>query len=318
MQTEQTNGLPSVERLGIVGIVGYGEVGRIFAAGLRKAGVSDLAVWDLKFADSAHPAQQVEPLAHAQAAGVVAADSVAALCAGRQLVVSAVTASSTLAVAEAVAQHIAPGAFFLDLNSASPGTKQQAAALIHARGARYVEAGVMTSVPPYGIAVPMLLGGPHAATLAPILHGWGMDAKPVSDQLGVASAIKMCRSVMIKGLEALVIESYATAHHYGVEDHVLPTLAETFPSIDWQKQGSYFFSRVVQHGQRRAEEMRESAHTVREAGMDPLMASAIAAKQQWVADLARAGVFADLPKNATWQDYADRLLASRQLTLVSD
>jgi 3-hydroxyisobutyrate dehydrogenase-like beta-hydroxyacid dehydrogenase len=290
-----------------LGIVGYGEVGRIFAAGLAARGVDDLAVWDLKFAN---PAQQAEPLAHAQAAGVHAADSVAALCAGRQLIVSAVTASNTLAVAEAVAPHIAPGAFFLDLNSASPGTKQQAAQCIEARGGRYVEAGVMTSVPPYGMAVPMLLGGPHASALAPVLQAWGMDAKPVSDRLGVASAIKMCRSVMIKGLEALVIESYATARHYGVEDHVLPTLAETFPSIDWHQQGRYFFSRVVQHGQRRAEEMRESARTVGEAGMAPLMTSAIANKQQWVADLARAGVFADLPKDARWQDYADRVLDS--------
>ena len=304
MPTEPTHDDPRMNHLGIVG---YGEVGRIFAAGLRAAGVRDLAVWDLKFADAA---QQAVPRAHAQDAGVHPADSVAALCAGRQLVISSVTASNTLAVSEAVAQHIAPGAFFLDLNSASPGTKQQAAALVEARGARYVEAGVMTSVPPYGIAVPMLLGGPHASALAPVLRAWGMDATPVSDRWGVASAIKMCRSVMIKGLEALVIESYATARHYGVEDHVLPTLAETFPSIDWHEQGSYFFSRVVQHGQRRAEEMRESARTVAEAGMEPLMASAIAARQQWVADLARAGVFADLPRDARWQHYADRVLGS--------
>lgn len=304
MQTEAKQDPLPLRRLGIVG---YGEVGRIFAAGLRARGVDDLAVWDLKFAN---PAQQAEPLAHAQAAGVHAADSVAALCAGRQLIVSAVTASNTLAVAEAVAPHIAPGAFFLDLNSASPGTKQQAAQCIEARGGRYVEAGVMTSVPPYGMAVPMLLGGPHAAALAPALQAWGMDATPVSDRLGVASAIKMCRSVMIKGLEALVIESYATARHYSVEDHVLPTLAETFPSIDWHQQGRYSFSRVVQHGQRRAEEMRESARTVGEAGMAPLMTSATADKQQWVADLARAGVFADLPKDARWQDYADRVLGS--------
>jgi 3-hydroxyisobutyrate dehydrogenase-like beta-hydroxyacid dehydrogenase len=121
----------------------------------------------------------------------------------------------------------------------------------------------------------------------------------------------MCRSVMIKGLEALVIESYATARAYGVEDHVLPTLQETFPSIDWAQQGAYFFSRVVQHGQRRAEEMREAARTVEEAGFEPLMAAAIAARQQWVADQARAGVFADLPKGASWQAYADRLLAAR-------
>jgi 3-hydroxyisobutyrate dehydrogenase-like beta-hydroxyacid dehydrogenase len=134
-----------------------------------------------------------------------------------------------------------------------------------------------------------------------------MDATVVSEQLGVASAIKMCRSIMIKGLEALVIESYATARRYGVEDHVLPTLAETFPSIDWHKQGAYFFSRVVQHGQRRADEMREAARTVQEAGFPPLMTAPIADKQQWVADLAAAGVFAQLAKDARWQDYADRL-----------
>jgi 3-hydroxyisobutyrate dehydrogenase-like beta-hydroxyacid dehydrogenase len=175
-----------------------------------------------------------------------------------------------------------------------------------------VEAGVMTSVPPYGIRVPMLLGGLQAAPLAALLTDWGMDAKAVSEQLGVASAIKMCRSVMIKGLEALVIESYATARRYGVEDHVLPTLQETFPSIDWQRQGAYFFSRVVQHGKRRAEEMREAANTVQEAGFEPLMAQAIADKQQWVADQARDGIFEGLAKDAPWQDYADRLIGDKR------
>ena len=116
---------------------------------------------------------------------------------------------------------------------------------------------------------------------------------------------------MIKGLEALVIESYTTARAYGVEDHMMPTLAETFPCIDWQQTGAYFFSRVVQHGQRRAEEMREAANTVREAGFEPFMAAAIADKQDWVAQQSRAGVFDGLPKDALWQDYADRLLSAR-------
>ena len=142
------------------------------------------------------------------------------------------------------------------------------------------------------------------------LNTWGLYTRAVSDKIGVASAIKMCRSVMIKGLEALVIESYTTARAYGVEDHMLPTLQETFPGMDWQKQGGYFFSRVMQHGQRRAEEMREAARTVHEAGFAPTMASAIADKQQWVADLAVQGVFADVGKDARWQDYADRLIAA--------
>ena len=296
-------------QLDSIGFVGYGEVGKIFSAGLQaKPGVTSVSVWDLKLGD---PLTRDAETAHARAAGVTAMASMAALCERSRFILSAVTASNTLAVAREAAQHIRPGSVFLDLNSASPGTKQQCAALIDAAGAHYVEAGVMTSVPPHGIRVPMLLGGAQAAALAQALHAWGLDARAVSEQLGVASAIKMCRSVMIKGLEALVIESYATARQYGVEDHVLPTLAETFPSIDWQQTGAYFFSRVVQHGKRRAEEMRESANTVREAGFEPFMASAIADKQQWVADQAAAGVFSGLPKDARWQDYADRLIASR-------
>ena len=171
------------------------------------------------------------------------------------------------------------------------------------------DAGVMTSVPPYGIKVPILLGGEKSEGLAQILNEWGMDAKSISFKLGIASAIKMSRSIMIKGLEALVVEAYSTARFYGVEDYFLPTLVETFPQIDWSTQGAYFFSRVVQHGKRRSEEMRESARTVSETGAPPLMASAIADKQAWLAQIASLGVFKDLPKNARWQDYSDCLNA---------
>jgi 3-hydroxyisobutyrate dehydrogenase-like beta-hydroxyacid dehydrogenase len=119
----------------------------------------------------------------------------------------------------------------------------------------------MTSVPRYGIRVPMLLGGAKAIELAQVLQTCGMDAKAVSERLGVASAIKMSRSIMIKGLESLVIESFTNARKYGVEKEVIATLEETFPQIDWQAQAAYFYSRVVRHGQRRAEEMREAANS---------------------------------------------------------
>ncbi len=294
-------------KLDAIGMVGYGEVGKIFSAGLKaQPGVVSMAAWDRNFALSALRDAQ---LAHAAQAGVQTCGSARALCEASSLIISAVTASNALAVAQEVAQFIRAGSVFLDLNSASPTAKQQCAAAIEAAGAHYVEAGVMTSVPPHGIKVPMLLGGAQAAGLAAALNAWGMDAKAVSDTIGVARAIKMCRSVMIKGLEALVIESYTTARAYGVEDHVLPTLQETFPGIDWAKQGAYFFSRVVQHGQRRAEEMRESTNTVREAGFAPTMAAAIADKQQWVVDLAAADVFKTVARDARWQDYADCLIA---------
>jgi 3-hydroxyisobutyrate dehydrogenase-like beta-hydroxyacid dehydrogenase len=289
-----------------LGIVGYGEVGGIFGRGLLpQDGIDAVWVWDLKFADAAGGASA---RAAAEADGMRVASGMQALCAAADLTISAVTASSTFAVAEEAARHARPGTRFLDLNSASPGTKQEAGAALEAVGVAYVEAGVMTSVPPYGIRVPMLLGGAQAGALATTLGAWGMDARVVSPRLGVASAIKMSRSIMIKGLEALVIESYTTARRYGVEAHVLPTLQETFPQIDWERQGAYFFSRVVQHGKRRAEEMREAARTVHESGFEPLMTAAIASKQDWVARQARAGVFDGLNGQSLWQAYADRLL----------
>ena len=162
--------------------------------------------------------------------------------------------------------------------------------------------------------MPLLLGGARAAELAPLLAALGFDATVASDRLGVASATKMCRSVMIKGLEAMVIESFTTARAYGVEDAVIASLQETFPGIDWEKQGAYFFQRAIEHGRRRSEEVREVAETVREAGLTPWSAAGTAERQAWVADLADAGVFgqrgsAGFARSGDWRAEADRILA---------
>src|ERR1700682_4039348 len=173
----------------------------------------------------------------------------------------------------------------------------------------------MTSVPPYRIKVPLLLGGGGAPELAPMLIELGFEAKVASEQLGVASAVKMCRSVMIKGFEAMVIECLTTARAYGVEDDVLASLAETFPGINWEKQGAYFFQRVIEHGRRRSEEVREVAETVRETGLTPWSAQGTAERQAWVADLADEGLFgakgtAAFARSGDWRLEADRILAA--------
>lgn len=292
-----------------VGLIGYGEVGKIFSNGFKAKGLNWVGAWDVIFGDAMFGGAQ---RLHAQAHGVIACESARHVCLKANLIISAVTASNTLDVAQEIARFIRPGTVFLDMNSASPGTKIAASHVIEEAGAQYVEAGVMTSVPPYGIAVPMLLGGRHAARLADRLRPVGLNLTPVSDKIGVASATKMARSIMIKGMEALVIESYTTARKYGVEDAMLATMKETFPGIDWEQQGAYFFSRVVQHGKRRAEEMREAANTVEEAGFQPVMAAAIAEKHDWVAVVARDGVFNGIAKDAPWQEYADRLLKVRR------
>ncbi len=306
----RTTGAPGEDPLRWrVGLVGYGEVGRILAEDLRARGVERVAAYDLKL-----DGPQAAPLrAHAKAHGIALVDSHAALAGDADFIVSAVTASQAVAVAAACAPALRSDAWFLDFNSASPGAKRGAAAKVEQTGARYVEGAVMTSVPPYRIRVPLLLGGPHAAALAPLLAVLGFDAKAASAELGIASATKMCRSVMIKGLEAMVIESFTAARAWGVEDEVLASLAETFPGIDWEKQASYFFERVILHGRRRAEEMRESANTVREAGLEPWSAAGTANRQAWVADLAERGIFGE-PRQARadWRVQADRILAARQ------
>jgi hypothetical protein len=172
----------------------------------------------------------------------------------------------------------------------------------------------MTSVPPYRIKVPLLLGGAGAHELQAHLATLGFAPKVAADRIGVASATKMCRSVMIKGLEAMLIESFTAARAYGVEDAVLASLQETFPGIDWEKQGAYLFQRVIEHGRRRAEEMREVAETVREMGLTPWSAAGSAERQAWVADLADRGAFGTkgtpgFARCADWRVEADRILA---------
>ena len=288
-----------------IGLVGYGEVGRILAEDLRTRGVAEVSAYDRKLGG----AEEAPLREHAGRLGVTLKASHSELARGADLVLSAVTASQTVPVAEACAPAVRRNAFFLDFNSASPGAKQRAARMVDGAGGRYVEAAVMTAIEPYRIRVPMLLGGPHAAALAPLLNAAGFEAKVVSDRVGQASATKMCRSVIVKGLEAMVIEAFTAARAHGVEHEVVASLAETFPGIDWEKRGAYMFQRVIHHGRRRAEEMREAAETVRELGLEPWSAESTAERQAWVADLVDRGVLGPADDgSADWRVDADRIL----------
>jgi 3-hydroxyisobutyrate dehydrogenase-like beta-hydroxyacid dehydrogenase len=293
-----------------IGLIGYGEVGKILAEDLR-AQDHAVSAYDLKLGGAAEgPLRE-----HAARVGVVLAASHAQAVLDAGLVISAVTASQAVPVAQACAPAIAAGTFFLDFNSASPGAKARAAALVDTAGGRYVEGAVMTLISNYRIQVPLLLGGAHGPALLPLLSKLGFAAKVASEQLGVASATKLCRSVMIKGLEAMLIESLTTARHYGVEDAVLASLAETYPGVDWQKQATYAFQRVIEHGRRRGEEMREAAHTVQDAGLTPWSAAGTAERDTWMAEQGDAGTFGtrgepDFARSADWRVEADRMLAN--------
>ncbi|HYM17912.1 MAG TPA: DUF1932 domain-containing protein [Micropepsaceae bacterium] len=271
-----------------VALIGFGEVGRKLSSDLLLRGVT-VAVYDILFdrADSA-PSLALKDISARKAAS--ASDAIK----DAELVISAVTAASDVEAARSVTKGLEPGTFYLDVNSVSPGVKRACADIITNAGGRYVEAAVMTPIAPKRISSPMLLGGPHAADFIKRAEPLGFDVKEFSKLYGQASAVKMCRSVIIKGTEALLTESMLAARRYGVEKPVLDSLSDLLPAGDWEKIARYFISRSLEHGVRRAEEMRESALTVAEAGVEPLMTQATAEREERAATFKSALAEKDL------------------------
>ena len=257
-------------------LIGFGEVGRIFARDLKAAGVRRITAYDPLFSDPAS-----RPSRNAIEVGLETCPSADEAVRDAELVISAVTAAQAMAAARSTLRALAPDAYVLDVNSASPGVKRAAGEAVDAAGGRYVEAAVMSSVPPKGLKTPMLLGGRHAQDFLAFTADLELNAKVFSEEVGLASATKMCRSVMIKGVEALLAECLLSARHYGVEKTVLGSLGDLLPNPDWEKHARYMISRSLLHGKRRAEEMREVARTVEEAGLQPWMSRAAAERQDW-------------------------------------
>ncbi|WP_232522387.1 NAD(P)-dependent oxidoreductase [Marinimicrobium alkaliphilum] len=266
-------------------LLGFGEVGQVLASELGALSAVTLVIHDKLFSDGAsvpsRAADKVPRVERVAEAGRAAA--------GCQLVISAVTAEENVQSAKAVVEGLEPEAWFLDLNSTAPETKRRVAEIVEAAGGYYVEAAVMGPIEPMRLAVPMLLGGPRAKAFQPVAQGLGLKgASFYSPVLGAAAATKMCRSVIVKGLEALVAESLLTARYYGVEESVLDSLGNLFPGADWPDLARYLISRSLEHGARRAAEMREVAKTVGDAGIAPWMTRACVERQEWAADFPAA------------------------------
>ena len=251
-----------------VALIGFGEVGQILATDLAAEGVTDIVVHDRLFSDpTSRPAQAVAT------APVRWVETIAAACADRDLVISAVTAGQALAVAQAAAPALG-AAMFLDLNSVAPHTRLASEAAISPLGGRYVEGAIMAPIAPKRLKTPVLLGGPHAAAFAPVAQGLGFSATVFSDQVGRASAVKLSRSIFVKGLEAIITESLLSARHYGVEAEVLASLDNTIAHPDWSGLARYLITRPLTHGQRRSEEMQEAVDMLADAGLASPMARA--------------------------------------------
>lgn len=262
-------------------LIGFGEAGAILGQDLAALDVKIFA-YDRLLED---PTKRAALQERALRCGVQLCESAAQAIALGEWIISAVTADNALEVALNAAPLMRRGQLFIDINSVAPSTKRAAATAMQQYGVDYIDAAVMAPVPPQRLKTPILLGGQHANLVAERLSGLGMNVRVVAEVIGVASAIKMCRSIMIKGLEALTTECLSTARQYHAEDEVLASLHQSFPQMGWDGAlPHYLISRVAEHGRRRSEEMKEVAKTARDVDVVPNMSQAIVSAQLGLVD----------------------------------
>lgn len=249
-------------------LIGFGEAGETLA---RAGGWGHAARgWDLL---AARRAAMTE-------CGVAAANDSGEALADAALALSLVTADQALAAARDYAPQLTPGAFWFDMNSVAPVTKRAAAEAVIGAGAHYVDVAVMSPVDK-GMAAPLLLSGPEAGQGAALLAGLGFtNVRVVGDAVGRASAIKLCRSVMVKGLEALSAECAAAAEAEGVLDEVTASLDASEKPVPWLERFAYNRERMATHGLRRAAEMDEACAMLASLGVEPVMSRGTARQQR--------------------------------------
>ncbi|MDJ0995008.1 MAG: DUF1932 domain-containing protein [Dinoroseobacter sp.] len=263
-----------------IAFIGMGEAGAALVKGWGAARAPQITAYDIK---SDVPDTAPEIATRCAALGIERASSPADALSGAELVFSTVTADQALIAAQAGAPHLASGAVWCDLNSCAPGTKRRAAAVIEKAGGRYLDVAVMAAVYPRMNMVPLLISGPHAADLEPVLAALPMSPKRVEGDVGRASSIKMIRSVMVKGMEALTAECVLAARAAGVEAEVLASLERSHPGTEWEAKSVYNLERMLVHGVRRAAEMEEVAKTLAELDLPNALVQATVDWQRRIA-----------------------------------
>jgi 3-hydroxyisobutyrate dehydrogenase len=265
-----------------IGFIGFGEAGFTIGNGLRSAGLEQLLAYDIA-ADTPDRGPLIRQ--RAATAGATLTPASEELVRSADVILSTVTCSAALDAARQTAPWLGTRHVYADLNSVSPAVKRDIAAVIDGAGASFVEAAVMAPVLPYGQRVPMLVGGPAAQHFLELMEPFGMQLERLDGPLGKAAAVKMCRSIVVKGIEALLAECVLAAAPYEADEKVFASLQETWPGIDWKTLADYTTGRLVVHGERRAREMEEVAETLRAIDVDPIMAEATARRQDWSARL---------------------------------
>lgn len=255
-------------------IIGFGEAGQAIVSGWRDAGFDHVVlIYDIKLDD---PATRDGMLATAKALGAAPIAHERHAVASVSHVFSVVTADQALRAARRAADILPDGAIFWDMNSVAPGTKRQAAKLLDAAGLTYLDVGILSPIHPKRHAAPLAIAGAVDDGVRRAIDRFGFDADVFSTEVGDAASLKLLRSIVIKGMESLLIECHQASERVGLTDKVLRSLALSFPGIDWRERQAYVLQRVEQHGERRAAEMAEAVLFLNDLGVPPLMSKAAA------------------------------------------
>ncbi|TNF12871.1 MAG: NAD(P)-dependent oxidoreductase [Rhodobacteraceae bacterium] len=285
-----------------IAVIGFGEAGRAFASGWEQEICARVVCYDVKL-DAPDTASSIRDAA--TSLGVLPAVSRAEALADARVVFCLVTADQAVTAARDCAPYLSQGALWLDCNSCAPDSKRMAAEIVADAGGVYVDVAVMSPVHPKLHRTPLLISGPGADAAVERLAALGMQTRGIDDQVGSASSIKMIRSVMIKGLEALTAECFLAARKAGVADEVLGSLMASNPEMTWDERAAYNLERMMEHGIRRAAEMREVVHTLDGLGLPSALTAAVAEWHERIGEMGLKEREGDLSARA--QEILERL-----------
>lgn len=240
-----------------IAVIGFGEAGSSLCEGWNKSGIR---VYDIKLDYQGKIAEQMAE--RMDLANVIRAHDTFTAVSNADAIFSTVTADQAKKVAKTAAKSIKMGALYFDLNSCAPSTKQLSAEIISKAGARFVDVAVMASISSKLHRTDMLVSGEHSKEAIQFMESLGMKPGHILGDVGRASTIKMVRSILVKGIEALTAECFAAACKAGVADEVAASLDASHTTTNWKNQAGYNMERMTTHGTRRAAEMREVAQTL--------------------------------------------------------
>ncbi|MGF1699563.1 DUF1932 domain-containing protein [Photobacterium makurazakiensis] len=279
--------------------IGFGEAAKAFLTGWSDLTPPVITAYDQK---TNHLSLRKEKLQNYIQHDVQGCFSLHEAIDSAQVIFSLVTADQASHAASAAAKIIQPGQFYFDCNSCAPETKKSNAALINAAGGMYVDVAIMSPVHPKLHRTPLLICGQFAEQALPLFDALGMNAQTIEGDIGVASSVKMIRSIMVKGLEALTAECLLAARKANIDTRILASLDNSYPEFSWYEKAGYNLERMMLHGVRRAAEMREVALTVEQLGLNNGMAKATTDWQQLIGDCSLT------PGNEDFAGLADTLL----------